>query len=62
MITELLKGNSLNSNGTLSKAIMVQQWEPIWLSFAGYALVVAILFAILFKHKHNPDEIGEISH
>jgi NHS family xanthosine MFS transporter len=62
MITELLKGNSLNSKGNLSKAIMVQQWEPIWLSFAGYALVVAILFAILFKHKHNPDEIGEISH
>jgi len=37
-------------------------WPSIWLSFAAYALVVAILFAVLFKHKHNPNEIGEISH
>jgi NHS family xanthosine MFS transporter len=62
MLKELLKGNTINADGTLSKAIMIQQWEPIWLSFAAYALVVAILFAVLFKHKHNPSEIGEISH
>jgi NHS family xanthosine MFS transporter len=37
-------------------------WPSIWLSFAAYALVVAILFAVLFKHKHDPNEIGEISH
>lgn len=29
-------------------------WHGVWLSFAAYALVVAILFAILFKHKHDP--------
>jgi len=34
----------------------------VWLSFAAYALVVAILFAFIFKYKHNPDEIGEIRH
>lgn len=62
MIVELLKENSITSKGTLSKSIIVQQWEPIWLCFAGYALVIAILFAILFKHKHDPNEIGEISH
>jgi MFS transporter, NHS family, xanthosine permease len=28
-------------------------WHGIWLSFAGYALVVALLFMVLFKHKHN---------
>lgn len=27
-------------------------WHGIWLTFAVYALVVAVLFAILFKHKH----------
>lgn len=37
-------------------------WQNIWFAFAGYALVVAILFMILFKHKHNPKEIGEIKH
>jgi NHS family xanthosine MFS transporter len=62
MLKELLKGNTIKADGTLSKAIMIQQWEPIWLSFAAYALVVAILFAVLFKHKHDPNEIGEISH
>lgn len=31
-----------------------KQWHEIWLCFAGYALVVAILFAVLFKHKHDP--------
>ena len=40
----------------------VWDWHNIWLAFAGYALVVAILFIILFKHKHNPDEIGEVKH
>lgn len=31
------------------------QWKLIWLTFAAYALVVAILFAILFRHKHDPN-------
>lgn len=30
-------------------------WKGIWLSFAAYALIVAILFAIFFKHKHDPE-------
>ena len=29
-------------------------WPKAWFIFAGYALVVAILFAILFKYKHEP--------
>jgi NHS family xanthosine MFS transporter len=40
----------------------VRDWHNIWLSFAGYALVIAILFAIFFKHKHNPDEVVNVSH
>lgn len=34
-----------------------KDWHNIWLSFAAYALVIAIAFAILFKHKHNPDVV-----
>lgn len=37
-------------------------WHGIWLAFAAYALVVAVLFAILFKHKHNPAEMQTVSH
>lgn len=37
-------------------------WSDVWLVFAAYALVVAILFAIFFKHKHEPDKVANISH
>jgi NHS family xanthosine MFS transporter len=40
----------------------MKDWSHIWLAFAIYALVIAILFGIMFKHKHNPEEIGEVSH
>ena len=40
----------------------VRDWHNIWLSFAGYALVIAILFAVLFKHKHNPNDVENVSH
>ena len=39
-----------------------RDWHNIWLAFAGYALVVAILFAIFFKHKHNPKDVESVSH
>jgi len=31
----------------------VKDWHGIWLTFALYALVVTVLFALLFKHKHE---------
>ena len=34
----------------------------IWFVFAAYALVVAVLFAFIFKYKHNPNEFNEIRH
>lgn len=39
-----------------------RDWHGIWLAFAGYALVIAIAFAVLFKHKHNPNDIENVSH
>jgi hypothetical protein len=35
------------------KSLMVGDWQSVWFIFAGYALVVTILFAILFKYKHT---------
>ena len=40
----------------------VRDWHNIWLSFAGYALVIAVAFAVLFKHKHNPQELENVTH
>ena len=39
-----------------------KDWQGIWLCFAGYALVVTILFAFMFKHKHKPEDLENISH
>ena len=39
-----------------------RDWHGIWLTFAGYALVVAILFGIMFKHKHDPNAIKNVQH
>ena len=39
-----------------------KDWRNIWISFAIYSLIVAILFAIFFKHKHNPQEVEAVSH
>jgi NHS family xanthosine MFS transporter len=40
----------------------LKDWHSIWLTFAAYSLVVAILFAVFFKHKHEPTKIQEIKH
>jgi MFS transporter, NHS family, xanthosine permease len=39
-----------------------KDWHGIWLTFAAYSLIVAILFAIFFKHKHDPKLIENIAH
>lgn len=48
-----------------SQTDLVQQlegWRTSWYIFAGYALVVTILFAIIFKYKHDPKSVENISH
>lgn len=42
--------------------IQLEGWRTSWYIFAGYALIVTILFAILFKHKHNPEDVTMIKH
>ena len=39
-----------------------RDWHNIWFSFAAYSLIIAVLFAVFFKHKHNPNEIPNMSH
>jgi MFS transporter, NHS family, xanthosine permease len=33
----------------------VRDWPSIWYSFAGYALVLGIIFPLVFKYKHIPE-------
>lgn len=39
-----------------------KNWYGIWFSFAVYSLVVAILFSIFFKHKHDPKALMNVQH
>ncbi|HMO61676.1 MAG TPA: nucleoside permease [Ferruginibacter sp.] len=39
-----------------------REWHGIWFAFSVYALVVAVLFALLFRHKHNPNEVQQVRH
>ncbi len=36
-----------------------KDWFHIWMAFAAYALVTAIAFALLFKHKHEPEAMAK---
>lgn len=53
---------TVGANGTLSQTIFMKDWHNIWLSFAAYALVIAIAFALLFKHKHDPEVVENYTH
>ncbi len=55
---------TVDAIGNFSDQLFVKDWTNIWLTFAAYALVVAILFAIFFKHEHKPnsDQFDQIGH
>jgi len=36
-----------------------KDWQGIWLTFAAYALVVAVLFVVFFKHTHSTEPVEE---
>ena len=40
----------------------VKDWSNIWFVFAVYAIILAVLFAFMFKYKHDPKQMGEIKH
>ena len=48
-------------NGQTS-TIVVKDWHNIWITFACYALIIAVLFALLFKHKHDPKVVADFNH
>ncbi|MEE4580852.1 nucleoside permease [Paenibacillus polymyxa] len=39
----------------------VKDWQSIWLTFGAYTLVLAVVFAISFKYKHDRDAMKDVS-
>jgi len=50
------------TDGVFDKDVFLKDWHNIWLTFAIYALVIAVAFAILFKHKHDPKDVEAFNH
>ncbi|MFY0481299.1 nucleoside permease [Flavobacterium sp. PLA-1-15] len=64
LMSEFIKnhGITVSADGVFNNPIFMKDWHSIWISFAVYALVIAIAFAVLFKHKHNPEEVENVMH
>jgi NHS family xanthosine MFS transporter len=58
----LTQNTKIGANGVFSKAIEFNDWPAIWITFSLYALVIAVLFALMFRHKHDPKSIQDITH
>jgi NHS family xanthosine MFS transporter len=39
-----------------------KDWHHIWLSFAVYALMIGVLFSVLFKHSHRKNPVLAVNH
>jgi len=35
----------------------VKDWQSIWFAFAGYALIIGIIFPFVFKYRHSPESV-----
>ncbi len=42
---------------TATNEILSRDWQSIWFAFAGYALVLAVIFPFVFKYKHDTNAI-----
>ncbi len=40
----------------------VKDWQSIWLTFAGYALALGVVFPFLFRYRHNPAAMAAAAH
>lgn len=61
---EILKtkfNTTVLADGRLSSLVELRDWHHIWFVFSAYALVVAILFAVMFKHKHHPEAMKKLN-
>ena len=60
----LVAGEVVN-HFVFSKTDIIEQirgWEISWYIFAIYALIIGILFAIVFRYKHSPEDAKNITH
>ena len=40
----------------------VRDWQSIWFTFAGYALVLGVVFPFVFNYKHDRNKLETVTH
>jgi NHS family xanthosine MFS transporter len=40
----------------------VKDWRSIWLTFAAYALILGVVFPLVFRYRHDPEKMGKVLH
>ena len=40
----------------------ITDWQTVWFIFAAYALVIGVVFPLVFKYKHNPKDVEIVGH
>jgi NHS family xanthosine MFS transporter len=40
----------------------VKDWQSIWFTFAGYALLLGLVFPFLFRYRHDPAAMAAVRH
>lgn len=45
-----------------SGQLLHRNWQSIWFTFAAYALIIYVLFAVVFKYKHDPKKVENFHH
>ena len=40
----------------------VKDWRSIWFAFGAYALAIGIIFPLVFRYKHKPEDLAVIRH
>ncbi len=55
----LAAGEIVNHFCRWENGFLIGDWQSVWYIFAGYALVVAVAFGLIFKDKHNKTSVSE---
>ncbi|MEP6950970.1 MAG: nucleoside permease [Ginsengibacter sp.] len=56
-LLDQVKDKVIEAGHLIRDPVLVSNWQSIWFTFAGYALVLGIVFPLVFKYKHRPGEI-----
>ena len=46
----------------ISRPEFANGWQDTWFIFAGYALVVALAFMVMFRYKHDRNKMADLKH